>query len=191
MPATHDIRCLTLVFLPSAQNLHLSRELKYGIIGGFITLAWMALGYALAWDGTAMATYAPYFSLLILALTIYVTVLFKRDRDKGGVISFKEALFAGMSVSFVIGLLVGALLMVYVQYINPGYVNTVVQQATDYYKSEKIPQEQIDKGIASVRAMYSPFGQFTYGIGTTMLTGLLISLVVAFIMKRSTKFNRS
>jgi NhaP-type Na+/H+ or K+/H+ antiporter len=55
---------------------------------------------------------------------------------------------------------------------------------SDYYKKQNATQQQLDKGIEGVRAMYSPFGQFTYGIGTTMLIGLLISALAGWIMQR-------
>ncbi|MBK9730547.1 MAG: DUF4199 domain-containing protein [Chitinophagaceae bacterium] len=165
----------------------MTRELQYGMIAGFITLGWMSLGYFLHWESTVMGIYAPYLSLFILAAAIYITILQKRDREKGGLITFKDATTAGMVVSFVVGLMVGAYLFVYVKYVNTDYLNQMITTATDYYKTEKASQEQIDKGIAGVKAMYSPFGQFTYGIGSTMMTGLLITLVMSFIMQRNQK----
>jgi hypothetical protein len=93
----------------------------------------------------------------------------------------------GLGVSFMVGLLVGAFLMIYVKYINPDYVNIMIKDASDFYKTQNATQEQLDKGIESVKAMYSPFGQFTYGIGTTMITGLLISAVIGAIMQRKVK----
>ncbi|HZX74412.1 MAG TPA: DUF4199 domain-containing protein, partial [Cyclobacteriaceae bacterium] len=131
--------------------------------------------------------YAPYLSLIILFVTIYITILYKRDRDQNGVITFKQGLMVGLGVSFMVGLLVGAFLMIYVKYINPDYVNIMIKDASDFYKTQNATQEQLDKGIESVKAMYSPFGQFTYGIGTTMITGLLISAVIGAIMQRKVK----
>ena len=163
----------------------MSRELKYGLIAGFITLLWMAVGYYLGWERVEIGKYASYLSLVILAVAIYLAILFKRDRDQGGAITFNEAFKVGLAVSFVVGLMVGAFLLIYVEYINPGYADEMARTASDYYKSEHASQEQIDKGIAGVKAMYSPFGQFTYGIGTTMLTGLIITLIVGAIMRRN------
>ena len=85
----------------------MSRELRYGLAGGFITLIWMSIGYYFGWDKTETGKYAPYASLLILAVAIYFTVLFKREKDLGGGITFKEAFIAGISVSFVMGAMVG------------------------------------------------------------------------------------
>lgn len=157
------------------------------MIAGFISLGWMSLGYYMQWESASMGKYAPYLSLFVLAVAIYLAILLKRDRDKGGVITFREAVTAGLVVSFVVGLMVGAYLMVYVKYVNTDYVNEMITAATEYYKTEKASQEQIDKGIAGVKAMYSPFGQFTYGVGTTMMTGLLIALLMSLIMQRSAK----
>lgn len=162
----------------------MSRELTYGMIAGFSTLGWMTLGYVLHWEQSEMGRYAPFLSLFILMLAIYLVILVKRDIDHGGTITFKEAVTAGMIVSFVVGIMVGLYLMVYVKYVNPGYVEGVIASALEYYKQENASQEQIDKGVEGIRAMHTPFGQFTYGIGTTMMTGLLIALVMAWIMQR-------
>lgn len=133
-----------------------------------------------------MGRYAPFVSLIILAVAVYLTVLFKRDKDLGGAIGFKEAFVAGISASFVVGMMVGVYLLIYSQYINPNLVNEMMKEAEDFYKSQPdVSQEQIDRAKDSVKAMYSPFGQLTYGIGTTMLTGALITLVCAFIMQRT------
>lgn len=146
----------------------------------------MSIGYYFGWQKSETGRYAPFISLLILAVTIYVTVLFKRERDLGGVISFKDAFVAGVSSSFVIGMMVGLFLLLYSQYINPGLLDEMIATAEDYYKTQPdVTQEQVDKAKESVKAMYSPFGQLTYGIGTTMLVGGLISLVCAAIMKKS------
>lgn len=146
----------------------------------------MSLGYYLGWEKSEMGKYAPVASLIILAVSVYLTVLFKRDKDLGGVIRFKEAFVAGISAGFVVGLMVGLFLLVYSQYINPNLVNEMMKEAEDYYKSQpNVTQEQIDRAKDSVKAMFSPFGQLTYGIGTTMLVGALISLVCAAIMRKS------
>jgi len=166
----------------------MSRELRYGLIGGFITLVWMSVGYFLGWDKSEMGKYAPYLSLIILAVTIYITILFKRDKDLGGAINFKEAFTAGMAVSFVMGAMVGLFLLIYSQYINPDLVNQMISDTKDYYKTQpSVSQEQIDKAVEGVKAMYSPFGQLTYGIGTTMLVGVLITLICAAIMRKEKK----
>ncbi len=136
------------------------------------------------WDDAEIGKYTPYLSLLILLVAIYISILFKRDRDQAGILSFKEAFITGLSVSFIVGIMVGSLLMVYVKYVNPEYIEKMIVTISDYYKKQNATQQQLDKGIEGVRAMYSPFGQFTYGIGTTMLIGLLISALAGWIMQR-------
>ena len=165
----------------------MSRELRYGLIAGFITLIWMAIGYWLKWNETETGKYAPLLSLIILVVAIYVTILFKREKDKGGVISFKEAFIAGLSVSFMVGILVGLFLMAYTSYINPGLVDQIIEDTKNYYQQQNASPEEIDKAVKAVRASYSPFGQMTYGIGTTMLIGALVSLICAAIMRRGSE----
>ena len=166
----------------------MSRELRYGLIAGFLTLIWMTAATLLGWDRSEMGKYAPILSMIILIAAIYLSILFKRDKDLGGVISFKDAFITGLSASFVIGLMVGSYLLVYTQYIHPDFVNQMVKETEDYYKTQPgATKSQIDNAVNGIRAMYSPFGQFTYGIGTTMLTGVLITLICAAIMRREKK----
>src|SRR5215831_475526 len=135
----------------------MSRELSIGVVTGFIILIWMTLVYAFKWEEASWGTYLSSICLMILAGGIYVAILRKRDRNRGGIISLKEAWIAGVAVSFIVGLMNGAFMSVYVTWVNPGVVDEVVKTATDFYKSQKYSQQQIDEGIASVRAMYSGF----------------------------------
>ena len=162
----------------------MSRELRYGLIAGFITMIWMTAGYALGWDQNE---WSAFINIIILGVAIYITILHKRDRDRDGLISVKDSFIAGMSVSFMTGILVGAYLVIYSTWVNPDFVNQSVQQAKDYYQAEHATQAQIDQAVEGIRAKYSVFGQITFGIGASMIPGALMSLVCAAIMRREKK----
>jgi len=61
-------------------------------------------------------------------------------------ITFKEAFMAGLSVSFVVGVMVGIFLLIYSQYVNSDLVNQMVKETVDYYKTQpNVSQEQLIK----------------------------------------------
>jgi hypothetical protein len=168
----------------------MSRELRYGLFAGIITVAWMASGYLLKWNQSDFGKYLPYVSFFILGITVYITVLHKRDLDSAGAITFKEAFIAGLSASFVIGVMAGLFLLFYSEYFHPAIVEEKIDEVKKYYETQSTATpQQVEQAIQGVKAMYSPFGQLTYGIGTTMLSGALVSLVCALIMRREKKLN--
>ena len=157
------------------------------MIAGFIAMAWMILLYLIKQETSGAGLFDPYFCIIVLSAFIYITILHKRDKDLNGVLSIKEGMMAGIVTAFVMGLMIGAYKMIYVKYINPELVEEVVKQAKSFYETAGGTTEQIKNAEDSARAMYSPFGQLTYGIGTTMLTGILIALICAAIMRREKK----
>lgn len=129
----------------------------------------------------------PYVCVVLLSAFIYITILRKRDTDLNGVLSIKDGITAGIVTAFMAGLMIGTFKMVYVKYINPGIVDQVVLQAESFYRTSGGTAAQIKNAGDSARVMYSSFGQFTYGIGITMLLGGIVSLVCSIIMRRDKK----
>jgi hypothetical protein len=154
------------------------------MVAGFIAMAWMTLLYFLKQETSGLGLFDPYFCIIVLSAFVYITILHKRDKDLGGALSFKNGMAAGIVTAFMMGLMIGAYKMIYVKYVNPGIVEEVVKQAKSFYETAGGTTEQIKNAEDSARAMYSPFGQFTYGIGITMLLGGLVSLVCSVIMRR-------
>ena len=157
------------------------------MIAGFIAMAWMILLFFLKQETSGIGLFDPYFCMMVLAVVIYITILHKRDKDQDGILSFKDGIIAGVVAAFMMGLMIGAYKMVYVKYVNPGLVEEVVKQARSFIQMSGGTDEQIKNAEDGARASYSPFGQFTYGIGATMLTGAALSLVCTVIMRRAEK----
>lgn len=164
----------------------MNRAVRFGLWSGLSLWVWMTIIYGLQWQHTTAGFYAGMVSALLLGLFIYLAVRYRRDQEQGGQISFREAFLEGMTVSFVTGLMAGIYLLVYSTYINPQEVEMVVEQTRQMYEARNVPPERIEQAVRGVRASYSKFGRLTYGIGQSMLTGALISLICAAIMRRNT-----
>ncbi len=162
----------------------MTREIQNGIITGGIMAAWMTLLFLMKQETAGLGLLDPYVCIIIPAVFIYITILHKRDKDLNGSLSIKEGFLAGIVTAFMAGLMIGAFKMIYVKYINPGIIEEVVKQAQSFYRTAGGTAEQMKNAEDSARAMYSPFGQFTYGIGITLLLGGLISLLCSAIMHR-------
>ncbi len=165
-------------------NFSMSREVKNGLIAGFIAIAWMLLLFFLKQETSGIGEYDQYFCLVLITASIYITILRKRDRDLNGVLTFKEGMITGITTSFIMGLLIGFYKLIYVKYLNPGIVEEAVKQAKSIAETAGGNFQQIKNAEDGTRASYSLFGQLTFGIGVTMLIGAVASLVCAVIMRR-------
>ncbi|HYV95075.1 MAG TPA: DUF4199 domain-containing protein [Chitinophagales bacterium] len=162
----------------------MTRELRNGMIGGFIAIAWMLLLFFLKQEASGIGVYDSYFCIILITAFIYITILRKRDHDLNGGLTFREGMLTGIATSFIMGLVIGAYKLIYVKYLNPGIVDEAVNQAKSIAESAGGSFQQIKDAEDGTRASYSAFGQLTFGIGVTMLLGAVASLVCSVIMRR-------
>jgi len=170
--------------LLSPRILSMTRELRNGMIGGFIAIAWMLLLFFLKQEASGIGVYDSYFCIILITAFIYITILRKRDHDLNGGLTFREGMLTGIATSFIMGLVIGAYKLIYVKYLNPGIVDEAVNQAKSIAESAGGSFQQIKDAEDGTRASYSAFGQLTFGIGVTMLLGAVASLVCSVIMRR-------
>ncbi len=162
----------------------MARDVRVGLLGAALIVTGMAVVDFVPGIPASAASYVAFVSLLLLAFCIYLAILKKRSGEGQGYISFRQALTTGLFVSFCVGVAVGLYLLVDTSYLRPHRVEEMIAAIESYHRSQNAPEEHIEQAVRAARISYAPFGQLTYGIGTHMFWGLLISLVCAFVMKR-------
>ncbi len=162
----------------------MARDVRFGLLGAALMVIGMAVVDFVPGIPSSAASFMAFVSLLLLACCIYLAILIKRWREGQGYISFRKALTTGLLVSFCVGVIVGLYMLVDTSYLRPHRVEEIITAIESYHRSQNVSEERIEQAVRAARISYAPFGQLTYGIGTHMFWGLIISLVCAFVMKR-------
>jgi len=157
------------------------------LASAFLTLILYFLGFHS--DPSKLGTAGWIGGLLSLVISVTCTVLgVKAERgetEAGKPFGFGSALKAGMLVTVVATILNAAFTFLYWVFINPGFADVVVQSQMAKFEASGMSGDKLEKAEAMTRKMASPLPQAVVVVIAGVLFGLLISLVVAAIMKRS------
>lgn len=158
-------------------------EYKFGFFAGIIALVWFTIRYLAKWYDSE---WADFISILIIAVAVYLTIVQKRNME-GGSVTFLQAFVSGIVCGFIICLMMGAFMYVYVGYVFPDYTQYMMHLYLNKYKADHISDEGIKTLMPQVQAAYSASGVFFSTTGLFSLFTGIISLIVAFVMKRNPK----
>jgi hypothetical protein len=164
--------------------------LTYGfamaLAGGLLTLALFFLGYHT--DPEKLET-AQWISLpLFIAIAAVIIVLGTKARQAEVPASepfgYGRALGAGVMIVLFSSLFGIVINFVYFQYINPEFVDVMVQVQTDKLENQGVGSSQIEQMEKGMRMMMKPPLLAFFGFVQAMIGGTLIALITAAFLRR-------
>ncbi|MBK7477615.1 MAG: DUF4199 domain-containing protein [Haliscomenobacter sp.] len=123
----------------------------------------------------------------IMIAAIVMAVKQHRDTELGGLISFKRAFGLGMFVILIIGAITMVWTFVYMSYINPDMVDQIMEAAQEKQQAQGLSDEQLEAASGMMGMIMKPWFMAISAFVGTLLIGLIISLIVAAIMKKEAK----
>ena len=161
-------------------------EIKYGLISGAALCLWIALEYALGFHTTRpdIGAYTGLLSNLIPVIALFLLLQSKRAGIYDGRLSLGAGIFAGMLASFVASLLVYSCINTYTQFFNPSWIYQVLEVKVEAWRSQQIPETEIQSRITSYVGAYTPKGLLQTVILNMTLMGGLFSLVLTLVVRR-------
>ena len=160
--------------------------LKYG----GITIGLVFLSSLLMSAAAVMGAAAVQLIALIAIAGAFVTVWVRqisehRDKELGGFISFERAFIITLLSMTITGLALGTFQYVYLNYIAPHELETVLEQAKSWLANEAVTADKLEENMDNVRAtMKSPRLILQFAV-TVIFLGSVISVIMAAILKKS------
>lgn len=161
----------------------LMNAINFGAIAGGVSIVYhlllfiagLHLNKALGWIGI----------LLLFALMIWGTLDF-RKKNPGGFITFGQA----FQCSFLIGLFTGILYTIYffvfVNFIDPGFVNEIVEQARKAIEEQNnLTPDQVEQAMIWTRKMTGPVMMVVSSFLQYTIFSLILALISALILKKN------
>lgn len=154
--------------------------MKYGVLASVVIMIYSTIINISGLSQNKMLS-----SLSFVFMVIAIVLAMKNFREKnGGYMTYGEGLGLGTLVSGVMGLLSSAFSMFYMQFID----NTLLTQGMDQVREDMersgLDDSQIDQAMELSQKVMSPGVVFAIGVFGFILMGLIISLVVAAIIRR-------
>jgi hypothetical protein len=166
-------------------------EFKYGLICGTGVCLWIALEYALGFHTTRpdVGAYTGLLSNLVPLVTLFLLLRSKRAAIYDGRLSLGAGIGAGLVASFVASLLIYCCLAGYTHFINPTWIDQALEVKVAAWRSQLMPETDIQTRITDYRNAYTPKGLlWNIVVGTTLMGGLysmILTVLVRQIPHRS------
>jgi hypothetical protein len=166
-------------FLPTA--------VRFGLIGGLIFIV-----YSLLANLTGLSipnNLGKVFLNLALVIAITVGVLVyvirqHRETELGGYVSFKRAFYLSFVTLFIATVISSLFSMVYVAFIDPGFLDSIVSATEEMMTDMGAPAEVIEAQMAEMEEKMTVMGMLKQGLMNGLIGGVIISLIVAAVMKK-------
>ncbi len=158
--------------------------LNFGVILGVISVAFSLMLYSL--DMHYQGGLAVMGVSLVLTIILIVIGMMQFKKANNGFLSFGQALKIGVGISLV-GAVIGVLFnQVLINFIDPD----TMTKAMDYQREQLIAAgqlsvQQIDAQMEMGKSFSTPVMQIAFGLIGSLFFGFILSLVPAFILKKS------
>jgi hypothetical protein len=165
--------------------------LTYGLIAGAVVSAFMAVSMISQADhlenmGTG-AMIIGYLGMLISFTFIFVAVKNYRDKQNGGTVSFGKAFSIGLLISLIASVMYVITWAFVYKYHMPNFMEGYSAKMIAEAKSS-LSGAALDAEIASInnaKDLYAtPAGFILFTLAEIFPVGLLVSLIVALVLKR-------
>ncbi|MBK8042499.1 MAG: DUF4199 domain-containing protein [Haliscomenobacter sp.] len=166
--------------------------LRFGLIASMVLIALGLIGQVAGLSDPANQSGPGGIAMNILTYGIMIAAIVMavkqhRDSDLGGLISFKRAFGLGMFVILIIGAITMVWTFIYMSYINPDLVDQIMEVTQEKQQAQGLSDEQIEAAAGMMGMFMKPWAMALFAFAGTLLIGLIISLIVAAIMKKEAK----
>lgn len=163
-------------------------ELKYGLIAGAGVCAWIMGEFLLGFHTTRLeiGAYSGYLSCLIPLATLFLLLKGKRDRSPDGRLNYWPALKSGLHAAFITGAIVYGFMMVYGSFINPGWLDHVLEWRVAQLRADGVAETAIREQIRTYRQLNSPAGCLISIVGGMTVMGGIFSAGLTWLLRRGT-----
>jgi len=159
----------------------LKPAMTYGVIIALVMIILSVLAWILGEEGAlwlSFINWIAYFGILYYCLKNW------RDKYKGGYITYGMAFKSGVIFMFFASIIFAFYNLIYMTWIDPQYMDRLMDVAEETYYNQGMSDEQIDLALSMFSKMKSPGVQFFSVIFGTTLIGVVISLIVSIFVKR-------
>lgn len=156
-------------------------SLNYGLITGAVIIVYSLLLYI---ANLYMNKGLGFVAYVFLLGGMFWGTLEYRKKSMNGYMTYGQA----FSSAFLIGLFAGIIgtiyMFIFVQYINPGMVNEIIEQTRVKLQDQNLTEDQIESALDYTRKFTTPLMMTIWGLVAYTLISLVLGLLSAIFLKK-------
>jgi hypothetical protein len=159
----------------------LKSSLYWGVILGVVLIIYSLLLYFV---DLSLEKWVQWVSYIIMIGGIVLATINYRNTELGGAISYGQALGFSTMVILFASLLSAIYTFVFMQFIDPGFVEKILQMTEQQLIDKGMSTEQIDMTVEMQRKFMKPWLISLISIPGTVFFGFLFSLITSIFLKK-------
>lgn len=158
--------------------------LKYGLLNALASILWMLLSYVLGLDAMEKGDMIKFASIVIPITCIYLGIKEKRDKENQGFISYAKAFNLGLAITAV-GTIVSTIFFYFhVSFINPGMIEFAKSKQLQQLQERGMSDQEIEQALSISDRFMTPVMFTFFGLLASFIIGLILSLIIAAVLKK-------
>lgn len=177
---------------PSDESI-MPTVIRYGLIGGGILIVLqlvmtlsgfsdpanaMETGNMMTSIGVGLLSFIAYVVIQVIGVRHY------KQNISSGFISFGKAFGIAILIAIIMAVIGSLFNYIYMTFINPGFLETVLDATRDMYEEMGMGEDEIDQAMKIVKMTMNPVAQIIAGLFSGAIMGGISGLIIAAVMKK-------
>lgn len=163
----------------------MSTKFFYALV---LTLATIVLQLLLFFSGfqtekLATGQYLQWLGLVIMAVVLWLGIKAVRDEKPDRTMTYGQRVGTGVLISLYSGLMGAVYTLIHFTFINTGFADYTIALTREKWAAKGLTQAQMEGAEAITRKMLQPGVQAILGVLFAVLIGLVLSLIIAALVK--------
>ncbi len=161
-------------------------EIKYGLYTALGVCLWKMAEHFLGFSTTRLeiGQFTRVFLILLPIVMIILGIREKRDFDFKGELDFYDGIKCGVLIAVVFGAITAVFFLVYQTYINPDYVERLVEFERSRMIGDGIAEKDIAAKIDAMKTMNSFPALVIFQFVGSIVSGLAIAIIGSLILRK-------
>jgi hypothetical protein len=155
--------------------------------GAYTAFAFILISLGLYFTNSFFSPYAPYLNFFAITAFIYLAAIRFRDTLCDGFVNYAKVLGFGTYIAFWSSIIYGFYVYVLFKYIDPALLEAYLSRLEAAFMQANMPDNQVESLMTMYKIFLTPFMMGFVEILNKTLLGFVISLVIAFIVKRESQ----
>ena len=124
--------------------------------------------------------------IIAIAMTVMAMLYYRSNNN--GLMTYGQGLSTGMAATGVASVIGSIFFLIYIRFIDTGYIKKQIDMSRiEMEKNPNLSDEQVNAALEMSSKLMTPEIMFIFGLIGSLLIGLIISLIVAAILKKEDK----
>ncbi len=157
----------------------------YGLYGAIVMVLFCALSMLFGGAGITDCTIGLTGLFCIPIFSLVYAVRHHRDILQEGYITTFKVFTISMLINFVLGIVAGCFMYIFVIYIDTNYTTALYETTIKLYRTMPFPPNFIDQEMERIKESCTSFGIFRNSVNTHLMVGAIIGVITGLIMKKN------